>query len=230
MQGSKTILDDYLREVRPLFAPRPQDVSAHRLSAGRGLPVRSLGAERASPGRAWSSSAAAGSSSRVWATRARAPARWSSPRRRRTCSGASRAVCGRWAALPETLVWDRQAGIHAPRRPPDDGVRRALRPAAGRLAVLRAAPIRRPRASSSACRATWRPTSSPAACFANELDYQHQLDGWFDKANARTHKTLRCRPVDRLIAEREAMARAAGVPGPRPALGDAGPGRSLPAL
>jgi hypothetical protein len=33
-----------------------------------------------------------------------------------------------------------------------------------------------------------------------------QLDGWFDKANARTHKTLRCRPVDRLIAEREQMA------------------------
>jgi DNA replication protein DnaC len=25
-----------------------------------------------------------------------------------------------------------------------------------------------------------------------------QLDAWFEKANARTHRTLRCRPVDRL--------------------------------
>jgi hypothetical protein len=29
------------------------------------------------------------------------------------------------------------------------------------------------------------------------------LDAWFEKANARTHKTLRCRPLDRLLAERE---------------------------
>ena len=42
--------------------------------------------------------------------------------------------------------------------------------------------------------------------FANERDFQLQLDAWFDKANARTHKTLRCRPVDRLLAERESMA------------------------
>jgi hypothetical protein len=35
--------------------------------------------------------------------------------------------------------------------------------------------------------------------------YQLQLDAWFEKANARTHKTLRCRPVDRLRAEHEQM-------------------------
>jgi hypothetical protein len=40
----------------------------------------------------------------------------------------------------------------------------------------------------------------------NERAYQLQLDAWFEKANARTHKTLRCRPVDRLLAEREQMA------------------------
>ena len=48
--------------------------------------------------------------------------------------------------------------------------------------------------------------------FANERDYQPQLDAWFAKANARTHKTLRCRPVDRLIAERELMAPLPGFP------------------
>jgi hypothetical protein len=45
----------------------------------------------------------------------------------------------------------------------------------------------------------------PGRQFVNERDYQAQLDAWFVKANARTHRTLRCRPVDRLIAEREAM-------------------------
>jgi hypothetical protein len=32
-----------------------------------------------------------------------------------------------------------------------------------------------------------------------------QLDAWFEKANARTHKTLRERPIDRLLEERELM-------------------------
>jgi hypothetical protein len=45
----------------------------------------------------------------------------------------------------------------------------------------------------------------PGRRFANHLDYQMQLDAWFEKANARTHKTLRARPLDRLIEEREVM-------------------------
>src|SRR5215210_114583 len=42
----------------------------------------------------------------------------------------------------------------------------------------------------------------PERRFANELDFQEQLDGWFAKANARTHKSLKVRPVDRLAEER----------------------------
>jgi Mu transposase, C-terminal domain len=45
----------------------------------------------------------------------------------------------------------------------------------------------------------------PGRRFANQLDYQLQLDAWFEKANARTHKTLRERPVDRLLEERQVM-------------------------
>jgi hypothetical protein len=41
--------------------------------------------------------------------------------------------------------------------------------------------------------------------FANQLDVQLQLDAWFEKANGRTHKTLRARPIDRLLEEREVM-------------------------
>ena len=81
--------------------------------------------------------AAAGSSWRVWAIRARAPARWSSRSRRPICFGASAlfVVAGRVAA---------DAGLGSPgrhprpRRSPDGGVRRVLRPAEGRLALLRA--------------------------------------------------------------------------------------------
>jgi len=45
----------------------------------------------------------------------------------------------------------------------------------------------------------------PGRRFANHLDFQLQLDDWFLKANARTHKTLRARPVDRLVEERQLM-------------------------
>ena len=45
----------------------------------------------------------------------------------------------------------------------------------------------------------------PGRQFANELDFQLQLDAWFEKVNARMHKTLRARPVDRLARELELM-------------------------
>ena len=64
----------------------------------------------------------------------------------------------------------------------------------------------------------------PGRSFANELDFQDQLDRWFDeRANVRLHRTLRERPVDRLARERESM-RALPEPGAgsRPADGDAG--------
>jgi hypothetical protein len=41
--------------------------------------------------------------------------------------------------------------------------------------------------------------------FANPLDFQLQLDRWFEKANARNHCTLRCRPIDRLADDVAAM-------------------------
>jgi hypothetical protein len=46
----------------------------------------------------------------------------------------------------------------------------------------------------------------PGRAFVNELDFQLQLDAWFDdRANLRHHRTLRCRPIDRLIEERAVM-------------------------
>ncbi len=45
----------------------------------------------------------------------------------------------------------------------------------------------------------------PGRRFASELDFSLQLDAWFERANARMHKTLRARPIDRLLEEREVM-------------------------
>ena len=46
----------------------------------------------------------------------------------------------------------------------------------------------------------------PDRSFANEIDYQLQLDGWFEgRANARTHRTLGAVPAERLAIERKRM-------------------------
>ena len=150
--------------------------------------------------------------------------------RPRTCSPGSPAAWSAWAACRRTLVWDRQAGIHGHGGRPVGGVRRVLRPAAASAGASASRPTRRPRAPSSGCRATRRRTSSPAGAFANELDFQDQLDAWFAKVNARTHKTLRARPVDRLADELEVMAPLPDADARhRAALGDAGPARPAPA-
>jgi Mu transposase-like protein len=41
--------------------------------------------------------------------------------------------------------------------------------------------------------------------FANALDFQHQLDGWCDRINARVHRTTRAVVAERLAEERAAM-------------------------
>ena len=207
--GGKTIVDDYLREVRPLFDPprtfqrtvyRPGEICQFDLWEPAG----------GDPGRARPDPPRLG--------RGRVPGLLARGRRR---AGLLQGDAGSVVRDPPLSVVAGGAagdvGLGSPgraarrRRPPDRGVRRVLRAAAGRLALLRARAIRRPRASSSACRTSWSATSSPAACFANELDYQLQLDAWFDeRANPRMHKTLRCRPIDRLIEERAGDGAAAG--------------------
>ena len=58
-----------------------------------------------------------------------------------------------------------------------------------------------------------RTNFEPARSFANELDFQAQLDAWSEKANARTHRTTRAVPAERLVAERERMR---ALPAPMP--------------
>ena len=48
--------------------------------------------------------------------------------------------------------------------------------------------------------------------FANERDFQDQLDAWFVKANTRQHRSIRARPIDRLAEELDIMAALSAAP------------------
>ena len=52
----------------------------------------------------------------------------------------------------------------------------------------------------------------PGRVFANERDFQDQLDTWFVKANARQHRSIRARPIDRLAEELDIMAALPAAP------------------
>jgi hypothetical protein len=48
-----------------------------------------------------------------------------------------------------------------------------------------------------------RSNFEPRRSFANHLDFQDQLDRWAEKVNARTHRTIRGIPAERLTEERQ---------------------------
>jgi hypothetical protein len=111
----------------------------------------------------------------------------------------------RLGGLPQTLVWDRQAGIHGHNGRPSE----AFAAFCGQLRVgWRFCEPADPQAKGAVERLQGYAETNfePGRCFANELDFQDQLDGWFTRVNARTHKTLRERPVDRLAHELELMS------------------------
>jgi transposase len=202
--GGKTILDDYLREVRPLFAVprtfqrtiyRPGEICQFDLwQPGREIPV-GHGQTR----RGWVVVACLGYS------RAGAGAVIFSTQLPDLLAGMRRCL---WSlgALPQTLVWDRQAGVHAGGGRPTEGF-------AAFCGALRIGwhfcDAADPQAKGVVERLQGFIESSfePGRRFANELDFQLQLDAWFsERANPRMHKTLRCRPTDRLAEERRLMA------------------------
>jgi hypothetical protein len=107
-------------------------------------------------------------------------------------------------ALPELMVWDREGCLHAGGGRPTE-VYAAF---CGQLPVdWYFCEAKDPQAKGGVERLQgyFETNFEPGRRFANHLDFQLQLDTWFQKANARLHRTLRARPVDRLAEEREAM-------------------------
>ena len=202
--GGKTIVDDYLREVRPLFAPRPRTFQRTVYRPGEVCqfdlwePRNEVPVGHGQTRRAWVVIACVGFS------RAGAGTLIFSKQTPDLLAGITRCL---WSlgALPQVLVWDRQAGLHArDGRPTED-----FAGFCGQLRVdWRFCEPADPQAKGGVERLQGFAETNfePGRAFANELDFQGQLDAWFDRVNARTHKTLRERPVDRLSRERELMA------------------------
>jgi transposase len=203
--GGKTIVDDYLREVRPLFAPRPRTFQRTVYRPGEICqfdlwePRAEVPVGHGQTRRAWVVVACLGFS------RAGAGALVFSKQTPDLLAGIARCL---WSlgALPQRLVWDRQSGLHA------GGGRPTAEFAAfcGRLRIewQFCAPAD-PQAKGVVERLQdfLERSFEPGRSFANELDYQAQLDTWFaERANVRHHKTLRCRPIDRLAQERQVMS------------------------
>jgi transposase len=200
--GGKTILDDYVREVRPLYERRrtyqrtvyrPGELLQFDLWEPRGeIPV-GHGQTR----RGWVVTAELGYS------RAIAGALIFSKEWQDLAFGMTRCLAA-LGALPETLVWDREGAIHAGGGQPTDAF-------AGFCGAVRVGWLildaRDPEAKGALERSHrfMRTNFEPGRGFANELDYQLQLDGWCEKVNARVHRTTRAVVAERLVAERERM-------------------------
>jgi hypothetical protein len=115
-------------------------------------------------------------------------------------------------ALPETLVWDREGALHAGGGRPTE----AFASFCGQLPVdwhFLDPGDAEAKGVVERLQGFLETSFEPGRIFANELDYQEQLDCWFgERANARFHRTLRSRPVDRLADELQAMRPLAAEP------------------
>ncbi len=199
-RGHQTILDAYLREVRPLFAPpvrtyqrtvyRPGELCQFDLwRPRREIPV---GFGQTRPG--YVVVAALGYS------RAGAGALIFSKEPADVLWGIGRCL-SMLGGLPKTLVWDREGALHA-------GGGRPSAAYASFCGELRVGWHFCARGDAEAKGVVERvqqfieTSFEPGRLFAGPTDFQEQLGGWFsDRANGRVHKTLRCRPIDRLPDE-----------------------------
>jgi transposase len=207
--GAQTIVNTYVREVRPLFVParayqrtvyrsgeicqfdlwqpsRPIPVGFGQTRTGY-VVIACLGYSRAGAGALIFSKEAPDV---LW--------------------GIGRCL---WAlgGLPATLVWDREGALHAGGGHPSE----AFAAFCGVLRVdwrLCRAGDAEAKGAVERLQGYAETNFEPGRGFANERDFQLQLDDWFDKANDRRHRTLRCRAVDRLAEERQAMTRLPGAP------------------
>jgi len=109
----------------------------------------------------------------------------------------------RLGALPEKLVWDREAAIGAGGRPTVPFAAFCGQLSVGWV-ILEA---RDPQAKGVLERSHrfMRSNFEPGRVFANHLDFQDRLDAWCEKVNGRVHRTVRAVPAERLAEEKTRM-------------------------
>jgi transposase len=202
--GGRTLVYDYVAELRPLYAPRPRTFQRTVYRRGELLqfdlwqPRGEVAVGHGQTRRACVVVAALGFS------RAGAATVIFSKEAPDILAGLWRCIT-RLGALPETLVIDREGALHAGGGRPTD----AFAAFCGQLRVgWRFCEPADPQAKGIVERLQGFLETSfePGRSFVNHHDFQDQLDRWFsERANRRLHRTLRRRPVDLLAEEREAM-------------------------
>jgi transposase len=202
--GGKTLVYDYVAELRPLYAPRPRTFQrtiyrrAELLQFDLWQPRREVPVGHGQTRRGWVVVAALGFS------RAGAATLVFSKQAPDILAGLWRCI-DRLGGLPQTLVIDREGSLHAGDGRPTD----AFAAFCGQLRVgWHFCEPADPQAKGVVERLQGYIETSfePGRAFANQLDFQDQLDRWFDeRANRRLHRTLRRRPVDLLAEERQQM-------------------------
>jgi transposase len=200
-EGGKTIFDDYVREVRPRFLVkrtfqrtvyRPGELVQCDLWEPRVAVPVGHGQTR----RAWVVTAEL-----CW-SRVIAGALVFSKEAPDILWGVARCL-GRIGALPEKLVWDREAAIAGGGRPTD-----AFAAFCGQLGVgwvILDAGDAQAKGLLERSHRFMRTNFEPGRQFANPQDFQLQLDGWCDRVNERVHRTVRAVPAERLLEERARM-------------------------
>jgi transposase len=200
-EGGKTIFDDYVREVRPRFLVkrtfqrtvyRPGELVQCDLWEPRVAVPVGHGQTR----RAWVVTAEL-----CW-SRVIAGALVFSKEAPDILWGVARCL-GRIGALPEKLVWDREAAIAGGGRPTD-----AFAAFCGQLGVgwvILDAGDAQAKGLLERSHRFMRTNFEPGRQFANPQDFQLQLDGWCDRVNERVHRTVRAVPAQRLVEERARM-------------------------
>jgi transposase len=201
-QGSKTILDNLLRELRPRFLPPPR---THQRTVYR--PGELCQFDLCEP-------------------KAEIPVGWGQTRRGFIVTAElpySRAFAGAlvfskefadiaWAmsrclhrlgALPKKLVWDREGAIAPGGRPTEPFLAFCGRLALGWV-ILDAGDAQAKGALERSHRFV-HGNFEAGRRFANQLDFQAQLDRWCERINRRLHRSTRAVVAERLAEEHERM-------------------------
>ncbi len=201
-EGGKTILDDHLREVRPRLAPRrtyqrtvyrPGEICQFDLWEPRAeIPV-GHGQTR----RGWVVTSALGYS------RAGAGALIFAKQAPDILWGIGRCLA-KLGALPETVVWDREAAI-APKGKPTDAFAAFCGSLPVGFSICEAADPESKGILERSHRFL-RSNFEPGRAFASPEHFQASLDEWFAKrANTRLHRGIRAVPAERLVEEHKSM-------------------------
>jgi transposase len=201
--GGKTIFDDYVREVRPRFEVRRTfQRTIYRpgelVQCDLWEPREPVPVGHSQTRRGWVVTAEL-----CW-SRVIAGALVFSKQAADILWGLGRCL-ERIGALPEKLVWDREAAIHAGGGRPSDEFAGFCGQLGVGWIILDPGDAQAKGALERSHR-FMRTNFEPGRRFANALDFQLQLDGWCDRVNRRVHRTTRAVPAERLVEEQVRMA------------------------